>query len=43
MTPRRLLAAVIWAAALIIWADALAPGSPVADLTSPRHTSTLTR
>lgn len=27
MTPQRLLAVAIWAAAAVIWADALAPGS----------------
>lgn len=29
MNPRRLLALVIWGAAAVIWADALAPGSPL--------------
>lgn len=29
MTPRRIAAAALWAAALILWTDALAPGSPL--------------
>lgn len=39
MTPRRLLALAIWGAAAVIWADALAPGSPLlhAPTATPRH------
>lgn len=35
MNPRTMAAAFIWAAALFIWVDALAPGSPVAALLKP--------
>ena len=41
--PRLIVAGAVWAAALLIWTDALAPGSPVADITRPRPIATLTR
>lgn len=36
MTPRHLLAVAVWAAAAVIWADALAPGSLFNHTTTPQ-------
>ena len=37
MTSRHLLAVAIWAAAAVIWADALAPGSLFNHTTTPQR------